>query len=122
MEVNFSSFIHIFISRYIILHAGNENGFVDGAKAIFSSRTQLSDYHGEMNHENFLLWFENQLLKNLTRPSIIVLDNAPYHSKVLNKIPNSGWTKAAIQEWLTSQNLQFTDVMFKTELLGIVAR
>lgn len=75
-----------------------------------------------MNHENFLLWFENQLIKNLTRPSIIVLDNAPYHSKILHKIPNTSWTKAAIQEWLTSQNLPFTDVMFKSELLSIVAR
>lgn len=111
-----------FIFRYIILHAGNEDGFIDGAKAIFSSKTQLSDYHGEMNHENFLLWFENQLLKNLTKPSIIILDNAPYHSKMLDKIPNTSWNKAAIQEWLTNKNIPFTNVMFKTELLSIVAR
>ncbi|KAH1019410.1 hypothetical protein HUJ04_009235 [Dendroctonus ponderosae] len=44
-----------------------------------------------MNHENFLLWFENRRLKKLAKPSIIILDTAPYHSKMLDKIPNTRW-------------------------------
>lgn len=75
-----------------------------------------------MNQENFLQWFENQLLKHLAEPSLIVMDNAPYHSMLLTKIPNNSWTKAAIQEWLTNQNIEFSIAMFKSELLNIVAR
>ncbi|KAH1028780.1 hypothetical protein HUJ05_002112 [Dendroctonus ponderosae] len=37
-----------------------------------------------MNHENFLLWFENRRLKKLAKPSIIILDTAPYHSCSMN--------------------------------------
>lgn len=75
-----------------------------------------------MNQQNFLYWFENQLLKNLTEPSVIVMDNAPYHSMLLTKIPNNTWRKEAIQEWLTNQHIEFSNVMFKKELLNLVAR
>lgn len=108
--------------RYIILHAGNANGFIEGASLVFSSKTKLEDYHGEMNQQNFLLWFENQLLKNLTEPSIIVIDNAPYHSTLLIKTPNSSWKKAEIQNWLTEQKVEYPNAAFKSELLTIVAR
>lgn len=79
--------------RYIVLHAGNKNGFIPGADLVFSSSTKNSDYHGEMNQVNFLNWFENKLLKNLTKPSAIIMDNAPYHSTLVTKTPNSGWKK-----------------------------
>ncbi|CAH1978972.1 unnamed protein product [Acanthoscelides obtectus] len=108
--------------RYIILHAGNENGFIEGSEAIFSSKTKLSDYHGEMNQDNFLKWFQQQLLEKLESPSMIILDNAPYHSMILNKVPNNAWTKKNIQDWLTNQDIPFLNTMFKTELLSIVAR
>jgi hypothetical protein len=47
-----------------VLHAGSKEGFIPGAALIFSSKTNNGDYHGEMNEENFLTWFEEQLLKN----------------------------------------------------------
>lgn len=75
-----------------------------------------------MNQQNFLQWFENQLLKNLLKPSVIVIDNAPYHSMLLTKIPNTSWNKAAIQEWLTINKIEFAYTMFKVELLQIVNR
>jgi hypothetical protein len=111
-----------FFFRYIIIHAGNENGFIEGADVIFSSKTQLSDYHGEMNQQNFLYWFENQLLKNLKQPSVIVMDNAPYHSVLLKKTPNSSWTKTEIHNWLAEQKVEFSNTMFKSELLTLVAQ
>lgn len=75
-----------------------------------------------MNQENFLKWFENQLLKNLTQPSVIVIDNAPYHSMLLEKTPNSSWNKPSIQEWLINNQIEFNNTMFKAELLSVVAR
>lgn len=112
----------ICVFRYIVLHAGNESGFIPGASLVFSSSTKNPDYHGEMNKENFLKWFENQLLKNLEKPSLIVMDNASYHSSLEDKIPNSSWTKANIKDWLQKQHIQFDEGLFKIQLLDLVAR
>jgi len=51
--------------RFIILHAGNENGFIQGAELVFGSKSQSGDYHGEMNQENVLKWFQKQLIPSL---------------------------------------------------------
>jgi len=37
------------------------------------------DYHKNFNQEIFLDYFENNILANLTAPSILVMDNASYH-------------------------------------------
>lgn len=39
--------------RYIILHAGSEDGFVENANLIFKSGSKSGDYHDSMNTENF---------------------------------------------------------------------
>ncbi|XP_076275819.1 uncharacterized protein LOC143206875 [Rhynchophorus ferrugineus] len=105
--------------RYIILHAGNKNGFIPGAELVFSSN---SDYHGETDQNIFLDWFENQLLKNLEEPSVIIMDYAPYHSTLVEKIPTSESTKTVLKEWLTKHKLSFDDTMLKSELFQIVTR
>ena len=43
-------------SRWIIAHAGTENGFVNGALLMFKSQSKSSDYHDDMNSTNFLKW------------------------------------------------------------------
>ena len=55
--------------RYIILHAGRENGFVDNASLVFKSGIKSGDYHDSMNSQNFEIWFEEKLLLNLEEPS-----------------------------------------------------
>ena len=37
------------------------------------------DCHRAFNNDNYLNWFENKLLANLHKPSLIVIDNASYH-------------------------------------------
>ena len=68
--------------RLIILDAGSgELGFIPGAGIIFESKTNSADYHDEMNTTHYLEWFEDKLLRNLgNTPSVVVLDNAPYHN------------------------------------------
>jgi len=44
---------------------------------------RLEDYHKEMDSHNFELWFKNTLLPNLKPNSVILMDNAPYHSRKL---------------------------------------
>lgn len=108
------------VFRYIVVHAGTEDGFVPNASLVFASKSRCADYHGEMNHVNFINWFENKLLINLEEPSIIIMDNAPYHSSILEKAPNSSWKKNDIKLWLESKNIEFSPSMFKGELLKIV--
>jgi len=66
-------------NRYIVLHAGGQNGWVDGMSILFKSGSKDGDYHGEMNSKNFMSWWR-RLLRKLERPTVIIMDNAPYHS------------------------------------------
>lgn len=72
--------------RWIIVHAGSEKGFVPNALLIFTGKNKQEDYHSEMNAQNFTKWVTEKLLPNITEPSIIVMDNAPYHSIITNKV------------------------------------
>ena len=36
-------------STMIILHAGGENGWIDGAALVFKSKKSTGDYHDEMS-------------------------------------------------------------------------
>lgn len=108
--------------RFIILHAGGSNGFVENASLIFASKSNTSDYHGEMNSDTFTKWISEQLIPNLQQPTLIIMDNAPYHSVVLNKEPSSSWNKAAIMEWLRNNQIHFNANTSKLELYSIVKR
>ncbi|CAH1381942.1 unnamed protein product, partial [Tenebrio molitor] len=60
-----------------------------------------------------------QLLPGLTVPSVIVMDNASYHSQILNKSPTYNSKKADIQDWLKTNNIPYEEEMLKAELLQI---
>lgn len=104
--------------RLIIVHAGTTQGFVLNAQLIFKSKQQ-GDYHQEMNSITFKKWFQN-LLENISPGSIIVMDNAPYHSTQINRPPSQSSTKACIILWLQTNNIQFDATLKKAELLTIV--
>lgn len=89
---------------------------------VFPSNSKYNDYHGDMNRENFLHWFEYQLLINLEHPSAIIMDNASYHSTIKNKSPTSSSTKYEIQQWLTNNNISFDSMTLKIQLLNLVER
>lgn len=105
--------------RHIILHAGGKAGFIEGADLIFSSKSKSSDYHDNMNTEMFIKWLREKLLPSLSEPSVIILDNAPYHSEILNKNPTNSWNVNKIKEWLTNEKIPFLDYMLKSELLHL---
>ncbi|XP_050294741.1 uncharacterized protein LOC126734938 isoform X1 [Anthonomus grandis grandis] len=106
--------------RFIILHAGSSTEFVSGASLIFSSKSKSMDYHDNMNCEMFEKWLKEQLIPNLQEPSLIVLDNESYHSRILNKQPNGSWRKSEIYEWLVKENQNPLPYMLKSEVLSIV--
>ncbi|XP_072380710.1 uncharacterized protein [Diabrotica undecimpunctata] len=86
--------------RLIICHIGSEDGFVADALWSFESK-KSGDYHEEMDRKGFESWFEKTLPK-LEANSVIVMDNASYHSRKSEKIPTTSSRKADIQEWLCS--------------------
>ncbi|XP_063243669.1 uncharacterized protein LOC134542965 isoform X4 [Bacillus rossius redtenbacheri] len=49
---------------------------------------KTADYHGEMNGETFLMWFEDMLV-HLEEPSGIIMDNASYHSTQMGEVCGS---------------------------------
>ncbi|XP_052682713.1 uncharacterized protein LOC128163207 [Crassostrea angulata] len=110
-------------SRLIIVDAGSSAvGMIPGSALIFESKTGNQDYHDEMNSENFTKWFTEQLLPNLPANSVIVMDNASYHSHLdpESRCPTSSAPKAEIQSWLDSKGIHYNPRMIKAELVTLV--
>ncbi|GAB6021802.1 hypothetical protein CHUAL_014138 [Chamberlinius hualienensis] len=103
----------------ILVHAGSESGFVSGAALYFRSK-KMSDYHEEMNGPRFLKWFKEQFLPNIEPNSIIVMDNAPYHSVLVENVPTTLTRKTDIRDWLTAKQVLWKPDMIKVELLALV--
>jgi transposase len=72
-----------------------------------------------MNAELYEKWFEEKVLPKLTEPTIIVLGNVGYHSRMVETRPSSSWTKLKISEWFQNQNIDFDRASLKCELLEI---
>ena len=85
---------------------------------MFQSK-QIGDYHADMNSDLFENWFQN-ILSKLENEAVIVMDNASYHSRRIDKAPNTGTRKNEIQQWLRRHNITFEEDMVKAELLTLV--
>lgn len=72
-----------------------------------------------MDGNSFERWFKD-ILPQLEENCVIVLDNAPYHTRRIEKIPTTATKKSDIQDWLRSKNITFDDNLLKVELLVIV--
>jgi len=97
-------------SRLIICHAGSAStGYIPASKWVFCSRPKNInlDYHSEMNAESFKDWFLHSFINLLEEGSIIIMDNASYHSRVINKPPSRNTRKADIQKWLQQNNIKY---------------
>ena len=89
--------------RLIVLHIGNEEGFVDGGSLVFESH-RSADYHQDMNHQIFEKWFV-EILGVLPLNSVIIMDNASYHSRQSEKIPNTNSRKGEILKWMEDKSI-----------------
>lgn len=102
---------------FILLHAGNEAGFVDGSFDLFRSKKHLVNNHCEMDAYYFEKWFTTKLLPNLDPNSVVVLDDAPHHSVQEEVLPQQNWRKAEIQRWLKDKGISYPPDAIKAELL-----
>ncbi|XP_054267154.1 uncharacterized protein LOC128989301 [Macrosteles quadrilineatus] len=115
--------------RLIMVHIGSEDGFLKDPtnpsgdidarwvfKAKKTAKIENANHHDEMNGKAFQDWFEG-IIHLLPPDSVIVMDNASYHSETLFKIPNMSWKKKDIQNFLTSHGVFFNLSDVKAELL-----
>jgi transposase len=78
------------------------------------------DYHEDTTAELFEQWFKNCLIPNLPQNSVIVMDNASYHSRQLHKSPSANNTKIEIQNYLLENDIYFEESYLKNELLEVL--
>ncbi|XP_076033009.1 uncharacterized protein LOC143020470 [Oratosquilla oratoria] len=102
-------------ARFIILHAGTKDGFINNGELIFQAKND-GDYYNQMNATVFEEWFCMQLLPNIPPNSVIVMDNASHHSRQVEKLPSSSWRKADIKNWLMQKGITVNDDLSKAEL------
>ena len=75
------------------------------------------DYHDSMDGKSYKCYFEKSTCQNLPKHSVIVIDNAPYHSK---NTQNSKWRKQQFVDQLTEKNITFPDKALRAELWTLV--
>jgi transposase len=93
-----------------------ESSMVEEQDSSSKAKKKSVDYHSEMNAETFEEWLQDKLLPALT---IIVLDNASYHSRLEEKKPTCAWRKAQLQTWLQNNNIPFSETDKKDTLLKL---
>jgi transposase len=107
--------------RLIIIHAMTKNGWIPGAQLTFKSTKKTGDYHGQMNHDLFTKWFTEQLLPNMPKNALIIMDNAPYHNVLSHhSAPTATCKKDRISAWLRKNGIPVSDDCLKAELVEIL--
>ena len=94
--------------RLIINHIGSKNGFLEGCGECFVGKKGTIDYHQEMNNVHFERWWETKVLPALPNKSVVLIDNAKYHSILTpeSRKPTTAWQKLQIKEWLDTKGIE----------------
>ncbi|CAH2010038.1 unnamed protein product [Acanthoscelides obtectus] len=100
--------------RLIVTHIGSDSGFLEECDLIFVSK-KGGDYHDEMNANCFESWFQG-VLQRVEPNSVIVMDNASYHSRRAERVPTMGSRKSDMQQSLREKGIPFDDSCVKAEL------
>jgi len=109
--------------RLIIINAITKDGWVPNSKLVFKATKKTGDYHSNMNWENFSKWFQEKLLKNIPKNSLIIMDNASYHNvQVEEAFPKKGHSITQLREWLNRNEIPWTNDMLKSELYELCLR
>jgi transposase len=109
--------------RLILINAITKSGWVTDAKLVFKSTRKTGDYHGQMNFELFEKWFEEKLLPNIPKQSIIVMDNASYHNRLSeDSPPTKRSSKIRIKSFLEKKGVSCDDDLLKAELIEILEK
>lgn len=74
------------------------------------AKSHVGDYHKVFNATNYVDMFQNQLLPNLTEPSMIIFDNASYHKTLpLDAVRPHKMKKADVLASLERNGVSYED-------------
>ena len=65
----------------------------------------FADYHQDMNANVFENWFLEKLIPNLPEKSVVILDNASYHCRQVDKISNMNTRKAEMLDFMKRNSI-----------------
>ena len=88
--------------RLIIAHIGSKDGFLPNALLMFESK-KTGDYHEDMDGDRFEDWFSKAVLPQLKPEDTVVMDNASYHSVLIEKAPTSASKREEMLIWLRNR-------------------
>ena len=101
---------------------GNEQGWIEGSVRVWKHKkdgAMSEDYHADIDSEAFEKWLK-ECLPLLPPNTVIVFDNASYHSKKIeNCTPRISWKKQQLKDWLIAKNVDFPANAKKPELWTI---
>jgi hypothetical protein len=100
----------------IILHAGTSKGFIPDAKLVYKAGCATGDYHGQTNGHNFQEWLTEKLLPHIPPQSVVILDNALYHSIQIDKPPTPYSLKKDMLSWLRNRGVECNEGLRKNDL------
>ena len=107
-------------ARCIIIGMGNEQGWVDNSVDVWMRTAKdgvvTEDYHSDINAEGFTGWLK-KALPSLPENSVLVFDNASYHSKKdENNTPTTKWRIDLLRKWLKAKKVDFDPNTKRPEL------
>jgi hypothetical protein len=91
--------------RLTVVHIDSSNGFLEGAGLVFRAGTASGDYHGQMNTDSFEKWLNEIVIPKL-QPASVLVDNAPYYGRQVDKPPSASALKKEMICWLESLGVQ----------------
>ena len=103
--------------RWCFVHALTEEGLIEGALLIFEAKKSRGDYHQQFDHKVFQKWFREQLLPNLSKRCLIVMDRCPFHMVCKDPVIPGQMRKAELQEWLTHNGFNWEENWLRPRLI-----
>lgn len=100
----------------VVAYAGNETGFVPGAFSVYVPSDMNNDY---IHYEK---WLRNQLMVNIPKNSILVIDDSPNNNRYVDRPPNANSIKEQMINWLKRQNIPVDTTLSKPQIYAIVCR
>lgn len=108
------------VKHLILMHIGNENGYVEDAIDAFESKVMRLGHEG-MDAARFEYWFE-LVADRLADNAVVVLENAPYNCISKDGVPVKQWNKETIQKWLRFKNIPFDESDSRRNLMKKIDR
>ncbi|CAG4981456.1 unnamed protein product [Colias eurytheme] len=105
---------------YLIIHAGSKSGFIQGAEVV--EKAQLKFEEDNISQDDFIQWVKQKLAPNLKENSLIVMDNAVHHNKLINSTPTYNSSKEEIQVWLQENGIIVSSELTRPQLIEILKK